>query len=61
MLKGDLTTTPLASLLLQLADDSATGCLHILEADGGQAQISSKADRSTRSTSPTGARSSAPN
>jgi hypothetical protein len=29
MLKGDLTSTPLAPLLLELADDAATGCLHI--------------------------------
>ena len=29
MLKGDLTSTPLAPLLLELANDAATGCLHI--------------------------------
>jgi hypothetical protein len=29
MLKGDLTSTPLAPLLRDLADDSATGCLHV--------------------------------
>src|SRR4051794_1680848 len=32
MLRGDLATSPLAPLLVQLAEDMATGCLHI--ADG---------------------------
>ena len=32
MLKGDLATTPLAPLLVQLAEDQATGCLHIADA-----------------------------
>jgi hypothetical protein len=31
MLKGDLTTTPLAPLLVDLANDAATGCLHIID------------------------------
>ncbi len=41
MLKGDLATTPLAPLLLDLADDSATGCLVIVEdsGDGDEAQL----------------------
>src|SRR4051794_10951470 len=43
MLKGDLTATPLAPLLLQLADESATGCLHISDAEGDEALIYFKA------------------
>src|SRR3954465_8047330 len=39
MLKGDLTSTPLAPLLLQLADEDATGCLHISDAEGDEALI----------------------
>src|SRR3954454_2258036 len=39
MLKGDLTATPLAPLLLQLADESATGCLHISDAEGDEALV----------------------
>src|SRR5512144_1534860 len=39
MLKGDLTSTPLAPLLLELADESATGCLHISDAEGDEALI----------------------
>jgi hypothetical protein len=39
MLKGDLTTTPLAPLLVQLADDVSTGCLHISDAAGDEALI----------------------
>src|SRR3954462_6639399 len=39
MLKGDLTSTPLAQLLLQLADEDATGCLHISDAEGDEALI----------------------
>src|SRR4051812_19179798 len=39
MLKGDLTATPLAPLLLQLADEAATGCLHISDAEGDEALI----------------------
>jgi hypothetical protein len=39
MLKGDLTATPLAPLLLQLADESATGCLHISDLEGDEALI----------------------
>ncbi|HET7530869.1 MAG TPA: DUF4388 domain-containing protein, partial [Mycobacteriales bacterium] len=39
MLKGDLTTTPLAPLLVQLAEDDATGCLHISDAEGDEALI----------------------
>src|SRR3954452_20284632 len=43
MLKGDLTSTPLAPLLVQLADESASGCLHISDAEGDEALISFKA------------------
>src|SRR3954452_4631815 len=43
MLKGDLTSTPLAPLLLQLADEDATGCLHISDAEGDEALIYFKA------------------
>jgi hypothetical protein len=41
MLKGDLATTPLAPLLMDLARDSATGCLVIVDdgADGDEAQL----------------------
>src|SRR5947208_1170012 len=39
MLKGDLTATPLAPLLLQLADEVATGCLHISDPEGDEALI----------------------
>src|SRR5277367_3858889 len=39
MLKGDLTSTPLAPLLRDLADDSATGCLHITNPAGEEALI----------------------
>src|SRR3954462_13918767 len=43
MLKGDLTATPLAPLLLQLADETATGCLHISDLEGDEALIYFKA------------------
>src|SRR3954447_24573453 len=39
MLKGDLTSTPLVPLLLQLAEDDTTGCLHIADVDGEEALI----------------------
>src|SRR4051812_11356223 len=39
MLKGDLTAMPLAPLLLQLADESATGCLHISDPEGDEALV----------------------
>src|SRR3954454_25005404 len=39
MLKGDLTSTPLAPLLLSLAEDLSTGCLHISDAEGDEALI----------------------
>jgi hypothetical protein len=39
MLKGDLTSTPLAPLLLQLAEDLSTGCLHVSDAEGDEALI----------------------
>jgi hypothetical protein len=39
MLKGDLTSTPLAPLLLDLAADSATGCLSVSDADGDEALV----------------------
>ena len=43
MLKGDLTSTPLAPLLVQLADEGATGCLHVSDAEGDEALIYFKA------------------
>ena len=43
MLKGDLTTTPLAPLLLSLAEEDSTGCLHISDLEGDEAQIFFKA------------------
>src|SRR3954468_9985515 len=43
MLKGDLTSTPLVPLLLQLAADDVTGCLHISDADADEALIYFKA------------------
>src|SRR4051812_26216857 len=39
MLKGDLASTPLAPLLVQLAEDLATGGLHIADVDGEEALI----------------------
>src|SRR3954453_2101373 len=39
MLKGDLTATPLAPLLLQLASEDASGCLHISDPEGDEALI----------------------
>ena len=39
MLKGDLTSTPLAPLLVQLAEDEATGCLHITDAEAEEALV----------------------
>jgi len=39
VLKGDLTTTPLAPLLLSLAEEETTGCLHISDAEGDEALI----------------------
>jgi hypothetical protein len=39
MLKGDLTSTPLAHLLRDLAGDSATGCLHVTNPAGDEALI----------------------
>jgi hypothetical protein len=39
MLKGDLTSTPLASLLLDLANDDATGCLQVTDSAGNEAQV----------------------
>ena len=39
MLKGDLATTPLAPLLLHLAEDVSTGCLHISDPEGDEALI----------------------
>jgi hypothetical protein len=39
MLKGDLSTTPLAPLLLDLARDTATGCLVIVADDDDEAQL----------------------
>src|SRR5438270_6005512 len=39
MLKGDLTTTPLAPLLISLSEEPATGCLHIADAEGDEALV----------------------
>ena len=39
MLKGDLTTTPLVPLLRSLADDIATGCLHVFDSEGDEALV----------------------
>src|SRR3954471_20483403 len=39
VLKGDLTTTPLAPLLLSLAEEESTGCLHVSDAEGDEATI----------------------
>jgi hypothetical protein len=39
MLKGDLTSTPLASLLLDLASDESTGCLQVTDAAGDEALV----------------------
>ena len=43
MLKGDLTSTPLAPLLRDLAGDAVTGCLHVTNPDGDEALIYFKA------------------
>src|SRR3954454_18221111 len=39
MLKGDLTSTPFAPLLLTLAEDESTGCLHISDVEGDEALV----------------------
>ncbi len=39
MLRGDLATTPLAPLLVQLAEEVATGCLHIADGRGDEALV----------------------
>src|SRR4051812_27939838 len=39
VLKGDLATTPLPSVLEQLADGLATGCLHVTDPHGDVAKI----------------------
>src|ERR1700754_5084958 len=39
MLKGDLTSTPLAPLLLDLANEAATGCLTITDSMGDDATV----------------------
>jgi hypothetical protein len=39
VLKGDLTMTPLAPLLLSLAEEESTGCLHISDPEGDEALI----------------------
>ena len=39
MLKGDLTSTPFAPLLLSLAEEDTTGCLHISDAEGDEALV----------------------
>ena len=39
MLRGDLATSPLAPLLVQLAEEVSTGCLHIADAEGDEALV----------------------
>ncbi|MDX6246542.1 MAG: hypothetical protein QOE76_4265, partial [Frankiales bacterium] len=43
LLKGDLTTTALASLLTELATESMSGCLHVIDSDGDEALVYVKA------------------
>jgi hypothetical protein len=43
MLKGDLSATPLAPLMLELASDEATGCLHIYDLVQDEALVYFKA------------------
>ncbi|HEY8729120.1 MAG TPA: DUF4388 domain-containing protein, partial [Acidothermaceae bacterium] len=39
MLKGDLTTAPIDIALAALADEAATGCLHVVDDEGSEALI----------------------
>src|SRR5450631_1870357 len=39
VLKGDLTTTPIDIALAALADEAATGCLHVVDDEGSEALI----------------------
>ncbi|HEX7107233.1 MAG TPA: DUF4388 domain-containing protein, partial [Acidothermaceae bacterium] len=39
MLKGDLTATPIESVLADLANEEATGCLHVVDDDGEEALV----------------------
>ena len=39
MLKGDLTTTRVEAVLSSLAEEQATGCLHVFDADGDEALV----------------------
>ncbi|HTC69717.1 MAG TPA: DUF4388 domain-containing protein, partial [Acidothermaceae bacterium] len=39
MLKGDLITTPIEIALGTLADEAATGCLHVVDDDGSEALV----------------------
>ena len=39
MLKGDLTTTPIETVLGDLAAEEATGCLHVVDDDGEEALV----------------------
>ena len=43
MLKGELTTTPIEVALSGLADEQATGCLHVVDDVGSEALIYLKA------------------
>src|SRR5665213_3550496 len=43
VLKGDLMTTPIEIALGNLADEQATGCLHVVDDDGAEALIYLKA------------------
>jgi Domain of unknown function (DUF4388) len=43
VLKGDLTTTPIETVLSDLAAEEATGCLHVVADDGDEALVYLKA------------------
>ncbi|MGH3026768.1 MAG: hypothetical protein ACRDLR_10005, partial [Gaiellaceae bacterium] len=39
VLKGDLATTPVETVLIDLAGEEATGCLHVVDDDGEEALV----------------------
>ena len=39
LLKGDLTTTALPALLTELATESMSGCLHVIDPEGDEALV----------------------
>jgi hypothetical protein len=39
VLKGDLMTTPIEIALGNLADEQATGCVHVVDDDGSEALV----------------------